>query len=244
MMDSNLDSLKAWIRKLRSGAAGVVFPNVCLACGEQILNEGQYICSFCLQKRFEATLSRDEMSSSGLILPRNVELQQAMWKFDKEGALQQLMHHLKYQQLTQVGVQLGSIFARKIKRHRKVQPILAAPGVVLLPVPLHRLKFRKLGFNQAFSIAEGIQSVLDMPICSIKAVTRTINTPSQTGLSLKKRQENVKNAFEVRRVSEISGKVIAIVDDVFTTGATTFELAKALSHAGATSVMIWTIAQA
>jgi ComF family protein len=244
MMNSNLHSLKAWIRKLRNGAAGVVFPNICLACGDQALNEGEYICSFCLKKRFEAALSRDEMSSSGVILPRSVELQQAMWNFDRAGALQQLLHHLKYQQLTQVGVQLGSIFARKIKSHPKIQSILATSGVVLLPVPLHRLKFRKRGFNQAFSIAEGMQTVLDMPICSIKAVIRTINTPSQTGLSLEKRQENVRDVFEVRRVSEISGKAVVIVDDVFTTGATTFELAKTLSRAGSTSVMIWTIAQA
>jgi ComF family protein len=189
-------------------------------------------------------LSKNEISSGGTLLPRNVKFQQALWKFDRGGALQQLLHHLKYQQLTEVGIQLGSVFARKIKAHHKIQSILADSKAILLPVPLHYLKFRKRGFNQAFTIARGMQSILDIPICSLKAVVRTKNTPSQTGFSLEKRQENVRNVFEVRRENEILGKVVVIVDDVFTTGATTFELAKALSRPGSSSVMIWTIAQA
>jgi ComF family protein len=178
------------------------------------------------------------------MLPRDVKLQQALWKFDRGGILQQLLHHLKYQQLMDVGVQLGTVFGRKIKRHGKIQSILDTSEAVLLPVPLHYLKFRRRGFNQSFTIAQGMQSILDIPICSIKGVVRRTNTPSQTGLSLEQRQENMRNVFKVRREYEVAKKVVIIVDDVFTTGATSFELAKTVTKAGASSVMIWTISQA
>jgi ComF family protein len=233
-----------WIGRLRTGLANVVFPNVCLACGERVLKEGQHICSFCLDKRFALALSKDKMSSAGVILPQSVKLQQALWEFDRGGVLQRLIHHLKYQQLMDVGVQLGEVFARKIKDHCQIHSILDTSEAVLLPVPLHYLKFRRRGFNQAFTIAQGMKSILDIPICSIKAVVRRNNTPSQTGLSLQERQENMRDVFKVRREHEISKKVVIIVDDVFTTGATSFELAKTVTKAGATSVMIWTIAQA
>lgn len=239
-----MNSLKKLIKRFPSGIASVVFPGVCLVCGDQLLKEGQYICPFCLHKRFEVALAKNGASSSGILLPRTVKLQQALWKFDRGGALQQLIHALKYQHLTNVGVQLGTVFAHKIKEHHKIQSFLADSKPTLLPVPLHYRKLRKRGFNQAFTIAQGMQTALDIPICSIKAVVRTVNTSSQTGLSLEMRQENMRNVFAVRRESEISGKVVIIVDDVFTTGATSFELAKTVSRAGSTSVMIWTIAQA
>lgn len=239
-----MNYFKTTIKRLRVGLVRVAFPNVCLACGDRVLKDGQYICSFCLHKRFEIALSNDAISSSDIMLPANVTLQQALWNFDRGGALQQLIHHLKYQQLTDVGIQLGAVFAHKIKEQLKIQSIFTGTEPILLPVPLHYLKFRKRGFNQAFMIARGMQSVLNIPICSRKAVVRTENTLSQTGLSLEKRQQNVKDAFKVRTGSEISGKLVIIVDDVFTTGATTFELAKTLFRAGTDSVMIWTIAQA
>src|SRR5699024_4898760 len=100
------------------------------------------------------------------------------------------------------------------------------------------------GFNQAFSISRGIRDILDIPITSIKTVVRTKNTTSQTGLSLEKRQANVHNVFRVNDKTRLSGKTAIVIDDVFTTGATSFELAKTLSDAGASSVIIWTIAQA
>jgi ComF family protein len=236
--------LMEWISRLQSGLTNVVFPNVCLACGERVLKEGQHICSFCLNKRFAIALSKDKMSSAGIILPRDVKNQQALWEFDRGGILQQLIHHLKYQQLMDVGIQLGTVFARKIKGRTKVQSILDTSETVMLPVPLHYLKFRRRGFNQAFTIAQGMQSILSIPICSIKAVVRRTNTPSQTGLSLEERQENMRDVFKIRRGHEISEKSVIIVDDVFTTGSTSFELAKTVAKAGASSVMIWTIAQA
>jgi ComF family protein len=238
--------LKAFIVSLWDGLSQMLFPSVCLCCEEQLLQSGQYICSFCLQKRFERPSTENSVGSShSPILPENVLAQQALWKFDPGGKVQHLIHQLKYHRMAKVGIQLGAVLARRLKDLPAIQSAgrPADHQMILLPVPLHRLKFRKRGYNQAAYIARGIESVLNIPICSANAVIRKRNTRSQTGLSLQQRQENIKDAFRIKNPHEVAEKKVVIVDDVFTTGATAFELAKVLHQAGSESIVIWTIAQ-
>ncbi len=158
--------------------------------------------------------------------------------------MQRLLHELKYNCLVSIGRQLGKALARRVKKHPAVQKVLSGNNSLLIPVPLHYLKFRKRGFNQAFTIARGIDEVLDLPICKIDTVRRKKYTLSQTGFTLERRIKNMKNAFQISKPERVSGKTIIIVDDVFTTGSTAFELAKTLKKAGAEAIMIWTVAQA
>lgn len=240
-----MNGLIDYLFTVQRGLVQIIFPNVCICCGQQALDKTQHICSFCLDERFEEATFKDDWSTGGVILPNNVNMQYALWTFDKGGLLQELMHNLKYERLTAIGYQLG----KKLARRSHSLPVFktALPpveDVVLVPVPLHYLKFRKRGFNQAFSIAKGIREVIAAPICSIDAVRRTKFTQSQTGFTLEKRIDNMQDAFSVTHADQIRHKTVVIVDDVFTTGATSFELARALTNAGAASVMIWTIAQA
>ena len=237
--------LFSWCENVYRGIEHIIFPDICVCCGQETLQRGHHICPFCLGKRFEYPNSEnDGARTSDAMLPDAVHMQFALWKFDKGGMLQNLMHQLKYERLTGIGHQLGRALARRVKKREMVIAALEQHQALLVPVPLHYLKFRRRGFNQAFSVACGIQKELEIPICSINAVRRTKNTRTQTGFSLQKRIENMKDAFKVAKQERFAGKLIIIIDDVFTTGATSFELAQTLDEAGAASIFIWTIAQA
>lgn len=232
-------------QQLLEGLSEVVFPKVCICCGMETTAKERHICSFCKEERFERANPQNSLSSSGVILPDGVLLQHALWLFDKGGLLQHLMHYLKYERLTAIGTELGLLLARSLLKHPEFCALLNdGEKPLLVPVPLHYLKFRKRGFNQAFVIAKGIQQVLDVPICSVKSVVRRKNTRSQTGFSIEKRISNIEDAFRVRDAEAFMGRHLLIVDDVFTTGSTTFELARQLRQAGCARIVIATVAQA
>lgn len=106
-----------------------------------------------------------------------------------------------------------------------------------VPVPLHRAKRRARGFNQAAEIAR------HLTIPAIDALKRTRATTSQTDLPAEARHANVRNAFALRRCVDITGRVVVLVDDVSTTGATLEACARVLLDAGAREVRALTAAR-
>lgn len=229
---------------IRSGIKAIVFPNVCICCGLEVTQRERQICSFCLSGRFEDANPQNRLNSSHTLLPEGVVAQLALWRFDKGGVLQDLLHHLKYERLAGIGIQLGTQLGQRIGKHPGLAELLDRNEAVLVPVPLHFLKYIRRGFNQAYLVALGIREVWGLPVCGIKSVVRRKNTRSQTGFDLQKRTENMRDAFRVRDQKVFDGKLVLIVDDVFTTGSTSFELSKVLLAAGAKGVVILTVAQA
>jgi ComF family protein len=181
-------------------------------------------------------------SSGGVILPEGVFAQHALWNFDKGGQLQDLLHHLKYNRLSGVGEDLGKALGQSFRRNRFLD--VDQDSAVLVPVPLHPGKKRKRGYNQARYIAKGVEVATEIAVCDPEDVIRVKNTRTQTGFSLEKRRKNIEGAFKVNKEDMFRGKVCIIVDDVFTTGATTFELASVLLRSGAVKILITTVAQA
>lgn len=229
----------------KRGIGQILFPDVCVCCGLETTVKERQICSFCLEGRFEDANPENRLTTGDTLLPEGVRFQHALWIFDKGGDLQHLLHQLKYEQLTTVGVDLGHKLGLRIRRHPVISTVLTRGNSVFLPVPLHYLKFRSRGFNQAFKIALGLQQVWqEVPVIPVTSVIRSKNTRTQTGFSLDKRLKNMDGAFRVREPSHVEGKMIVIVDDVFTTGATTFELARTLRAAGCAGTGILTVAQA
>ncbi|WP_212747580.1 ComF family protein [Fodinibius saliphilus] len=228
-----------------AGFSQIAFPNVCVCCGHENTQKKHQLCSFCLHERFEDANPDNERASSDTLLPNGILFQQALWQFDKGGVLQHLLHQLKYHRLTTIGSDLGGKLGERVARNTDLNNLLMAQEVQLLPVPLHYLKYRYRGFNQAFKIAKGFcEGYRDIPICNRGDVIRHKNTRTQTGFSLDQRLQNMAGAFEVKNCSAVKNKIVVIIDDVFTTGATTFELSKTVQEAGAQSVIILTVAQA
>lgn len=237
--------MKQILDQITNGLARIAFPNVCVCCGRETTQQERQICSFCLEDRFEDANPKNKRVSSDVLLPEGIIVQHALWNFDKGGDLQNLLHRLKYERLTTIGVDLGRRLGHRVKKHPLLADLCKENQSVIQPVPLHYLKFRYRGFNQAFKLAQGFREVWDgIPICGIEDVVRIKNTLSQTGFSLEKRLENMQGAFRVRNEKMVKDKLVIIIDDVFTTGATTFELSHSLQQAGSGPVLILTIAQA
>jgi ComF family protein len=126
---------------------------------------------------------------------------------------------------------------------REAAPVLAKGnwhGIV--PVPLHPVKLREREFNQAALLAAQLARATKIPL-NEKILRRVHPTATQTLLTRDERAANMKNAFIVRKGTRLAGKRIVLLDDVFTTGATTNACAKALQVAGAAEVCVWTVAR-
>ena len=124
----------------------------------------------------------------------------------------------------------------------------AVPGLLgqawdgIAPVPLHPLKMREREFNQAERLALHLSKATLIPLIP-HCLRRILPTPTQTLLSREQRASNMKNAFNVPDSKNVTRKRIILVDDVFTTGATTNACALALRKSGASEVCVWTVAR-
>jgi len=114
---------------------------------------------------------------------------------------------------------------------------------LIMPIPLHKKKLRKRGFNQAFFLIRNFVKLYQKtfekkPFWRIdtRSLVRRKNTDSQTGFDIDQRNSNLKNAFAVVNPEAIEKKHILLIDDVFTTGATCNEAAKTLLKQGAADV--------
>jgi ComF family protein len=145
----------------------------------------------------------------------------------------------------------------RLKRDRKMElaPVLARfvadakpdldlPGQdFLVPVPLHRSRLARRGFNQSIEIARALSKILDLSLDTGHLV-RWRDTPSQFQMKDKKaREQNVAGAFRVRPSHPFGDRRVCLVDDVVTTGATLKACAAALRQAGAKSVVALTVAR-
>lgn len=110
----------------------------------------------------------------------------------------------------------------------------------LIPVPLHKQKLQKRGFNQAQLIAEKISNALAIPLI-LDATSRKKQTIAQENLSLLERKYNLKDAFSLSDISktDFKGKYIVIIDDVVTTGSTVNSLCDILQKKGVKRVDVW-----
>jgi ComF family protein len=232
------------VKKLKEGILEVLFPDICTVCGLKLSDQENAVCNHCLNDKFEEAGLGKNNSSSGVLLPEGILLQHALWNFDKGGHLQDLLHQLKYSRLTGVGVDLGRQLGKSLLKNPLFVESLKHQKVRLVPVPLHPRKRRMRGYNQAFHIAKGVADVTNLYITKQNTVVRTKNTSTQTGFTLEKRRKNIEGAFNVNSPSAVEEVVCVIIDDVFTTGATTFELAANLNNAGSKEILIATVAQA
>jgi ComF family protein len=117
--------------------------------------------------------------------------------------------------------------------------------VLLIPVPLHRIKQRLRGFNQSELIAHSAVCHLDRARFRVrKGILRRVRpTVSQTGLTRHQRRENVRGAFVVAKPDQLRDRTVVLIDDVYTTGTTLNECARVLRKAGAREVVVATVAR-
>lgn len=151
-----------------------------------------------------------------------------------QGAVRHLITTMKFNGHYKNARLLGNLLALCLKQHATLPD-------VIIPIPLHKARYRERGFNQCIEIARTLSKDLNLPL-DLNSCIRNRDTPHQTTLTAKQRRNNIKQAFVVTKPME--NLHIAIVDDVMTTGSTAHELANALKLAGARQVDVWVFARA
>ena len=117
---------------------------------------------------------------------------------------------------------------------------ISAPVDLIVPMPLGPARLRERGFNQALELSRIVGAHTRTPV-GIDVCRRVDDRPPQASLPWRERAKNIRGAFVYN--TDLSGKRIAVVDDVMTTGATLHEIARTLRKAGALEVHGWVVAR-
>ena len=192
----------------------------CDCCGLPFQGDisGTFECSNCCEMELHFVSARSAVMARGRVL--------------------EAIHHYKYDGQLWFEEFLAELFIRGARawfgEHR---------AHALVPVPLFPVKERERGFNQAERLARRLGAVVNVPVRT-DLLRRVQPTPSQTHLSRTQRADNMRSAFALRRDERFNSATLVLIDDVFTTGATTSACAKLLTKAGAARVIVWTVARA
>lgn len=220
----------------------VFFPKKCLNCKR----EGTFFCEDCFSlidvNPFQYCLCERPQK---IIIPkqcprcRKKKLDGLFAATDfNQPQIKQLIYSFKYQaQIKELSYCLSLLILTHLYLIAKYLP----PGSQLVPVPLFLKKKKRRGFNQTEEISKIISEKIHIPLLS-DTLVKIKNTESQTKLNKEQRTENIKNAFLVKNPQKVKGKIIFLLDDVYTTGSTMEECAKVLKKAGAREV--WGLAAA
>lgn len=192
------------------------FPKVCLACNDALIDYEIDICTSCRHELPITNFHFETDNEVAKIFYGRVKIEQAtaLLRFQKKGIVQQLIHNLKYKGQEQIGPLLGKWLGHELQSSELYKTI-----DMVIPVPLHKSRLKKRGYNQVAKFAQEIAKCLNAeynPTILLKSsATRT--------LVFKKRQarwESSKLSFQVQNEHLLSGKHILLVDDIITTGAT------------------------
>lgn len=148
--------------------------------------------------------------------------------------IQGLLHGLKYRQQLQVLPLCSALLLRGLQKAPRPDALLA--------MPLHPARLRERGFNQAFLLAQALGHLQHLPVLAPESVIRHQYQPALFHLGRRERWKQMADAFACHHTWQ--GEHIAVIDDIFTTGASSYHLARCLQAAGVGCVSIWVVARA
>jgi ComF family protein len=228
---------KTVLKELNKGFVHLFYPSLCEGCRKPLVENEEVLCISCSLQLPETAYHNVPDNETAMRFAGRIPFMYATsfgW-FTNDGLLQHLVHGLKYKGKKDNGRYLGSLLGKRL-REANVQP-----GVdMIIPVPLHKSKRAKRGYNQSMLIAEGISAALGVP-ASDDLLTRVRDTESQTAKTRAERVENMTEAFRLKEGAQLAGKHILLCDDVLTTGGTLEACALALMKEESVKISLVTI---
>ena len=203
---------------------------ICAGCNADLPRPGPHCC------RCGLPLSLDDDSTCGACITNTPVFTRTVFPLRYNFPAERLVQAFKFIRQLAAGRVLSHLLCEHVSANHPDTPD------VLIPVPLHRLRMIKRGFNQACELGSHVSKALDIPMLTT-CLMRHRNTRAQSGLSRKQRRKNVRGAFYWRGATS-PGDHVALIDDVMTTGTTVTECARVLKRAGAKRVDVWVAARA
>ncbi|PTQ95826.1 ComF family protein [Mucilaginibacter yixingensis] len=226
------------LRSYLADFVSLLFPDLCRACGTSLVTGEHLICTDC---RYHLPYTNFHLQADNLVAKQfwgklPVEAAYSMLYFTKGGKVQQLMHQLKYKNQPQVGNLLGSLASIQLQASATFGQI-----DLIIPVPLHKSRLRKRGYNQSTHFAEGLTEKLLARVVTDNLI-RVKATKTQTKKSRAERAENMQSVFTIKNPDQLIDKNILLVDDIMTTGATLEACGAVLLQVPGVKLFIATIA--
>ncbi len=254
-----------WLQSMVDDLVATLFPSDCRTCHVPLLRAGfSPVCDACVARVAPQTSTLCRICGEAI----GMESDRFAGQYPAEGVLctvcrfvpppferavaygvhqdelRELIHLLKYDRVRAVAKPMGAMLTAAIIS-------LALTGEVLLvAVPLFATRQRQRGFNQSVLLADEAAGLLkkSKPVLRLRPRHRLLrrirDTESQFALNPHGRRANVRGAFEVNEAIPVAGRTVLLVDDVFTTGATSRECARVLRKAGAARVFVATVSRA
>lgn len=208
----------------------LLYPQFCELCNNPLIKAETLFCFDC---RGEFEQCRFQNGKPELTSADSLDHTLSIYRFDEN--LQKCIHELKYNGFTK----LIEFLIEPHKNHlRKMIDDLNIN--VIIPIPLHSVKLRERGFNQALMIADVIANLSGIPMND--CLNRTKWTESQTKLNIHERKKNTENAFLLK--DNIVADRVLLIDDVLTTGATANACARTLKSSNISWTGLFTLGSA
>jgi len=192
------------------------YPYSCISCGNVLFPYEHFLCLHCLYNLPETRYHEFEKSPLSLLFlgRASVENTGAFLFYKKGTQVQKILHHLKYKGMKEIGSFLGNIYGMQLIQQEKWNTV-----DIVIPIPLHKKKEKKRGYNQSEWIAKGLSAGMQIPY-NTSLLIRSDFTETQTKKSRFHRWKNVEDVFQLTDLTALKNKHVLVCDDVLTTGAT------------------------
>lgn len=230
------------MKKLTESFLNILYPRRCPLCHEILKEQDSLICETCRKtlhpieeprcyKCGKLVREGEEYCSDCASVQHFYDRGRGIFVYNEK--MRQSLVRYKYYGCREY----GDFYSRAMYLYGKNEIALWKPELIV-PVPVHRTKERKRGFNQSAYLAERISRYTGIP-ADLTLVKKIRKTKSQKKLTVYQRQENLKKAFCVQH--SVSAGRILVVDDVYTTGSTIDAMARCLKEKGAEKIYFLTV---
>ncbi|MDR0367561.1 MAG: ComF family protein [Bacteroidales bacterium] len=216
------------------------YPEYCNVCDRVLVKGEELLCTHCISDLPKTNFHLEKNNPVEMIFAGRIPIFRAtaFCAFRKGNTMQTIIHQLKYKGNKEIGIYLGKMLGSSLMEAPDFRSI-----DTIIPVPLHKHKEKKRGYNQSEYIAKGIFQSMSKPIDTTSLI-RITHTSTQTRKTRYNRWENVSSIFQLSESENLIGKHILLVDDVITTGATIEAAAQLLLSLPDTKVSVAGLAYA